>query len=127
MFRAAARATGGSLFADKARSNAMKRNLRHFTHVIAAVPRVIRRRRARGRLTREQFKDACLIVQICVLLHCFVLASLWWARSHDGEAGSWMNWVGVAMAIAWVVFFWGFLLKQAYITTENAVKREIQR
>lgn len=127
MFRAAARAMGGSLFADKAKSDAMKRNLRHFTHVIAAIPRAIRRRRARGRLTREQFKDACLIVQICVLLHCFVLASLWWARSHGGEAGSWMNWVGVAMAIAWVVFFWGFLLKQAYITAENAVKREIQR
>lgn len=105
----------------------MKRNLRHFTHVIAAIPRAIRRRRARGRLTREQFKDACLIAQICVLVHCFALASLWWARSHDGEAGSWMNWVGVAMAIAWVVFFWGFLLKQAHIAAENAVKREIQR
>lgn len=118
---------GGSPFADKARSDAMKRNLRRLTHVIAAIPRVIRRRRARGRLTREQFKDACLIVQICVLVHCFALASLWWARSHDGEAGSWMNWVGVAMAIAWIVFFWGFFLKQAYTTAENAVKQEIQR
>ncbi|MDR5643305.1 hypothetical protein [Burkholderia cenocepacia] len=95
--------------------------------LIASLSRVMRRRRARGGLTHSQFKDACLIVQICVLLHCFLLASLWWARSHDGEAGSWMNWIGVAMAIAWDVFFWGFLLKQAYITIENAVKREIQR
>ncbi|TAM52409.1 MAG: hypothetical protein EPN57_13205 [Paraburkholderia sp.] len=105
----------------------MKRTLSHFTHVIAAAPRMICRRRARGRLTREQFKDACLIVQICVLVHCFVLASLWWARSHEGDSGSWMNWLGVAMAIAWVIFFWCFLLKQAYKALENAVAREIQR
>jgi hypothetical protein len=55
-----------------------------------------------------------------------VLASLWWACSHEGDAGIWTNWVGVAMAIAWVVFFWWFLLKQAYKALENAVAREIQ-
>jgi hypothetical protein len=94
--------------------------------VLAAFPRVLRRRRARGGLTHEQFKDGCLIVQMGMFLHCFVPASLWRARSHDGDAGSWTNWLGVAMAAALVVFFWWFLLKQAYKALENAVAREIQ-
>jgi len=31
------------------------------------------------------------------------------------------------MAIAWVIFFWGFLLKQAYNALETEVAREIQQ
>lgn len=100
----------------------MRPNLTNFIHVIAAFPRVLRRRRARGGVTHEQFKDACLIVQICVLVHCFLLASMWWARTHDDR----MNWLGVAMAVAWVIVFWWFLLKQAYKALENAVAREFQ-
>ncbi|MBO1856662.1 hypothetical protein J4G52_24295 [Burkholderia cenocepacia] len=96
----------------------------HFLHVLAASPRVLARRRARGGLTHEQFKDACLVVQICLLVHCFVAASIWWARSHEGDP---TRWLGVAVAVAWVIFFWCFLLKQAYQTVENAVAREIQR
>ncbi|PQV45156.1 hypothetical protein [Paraburkholderia sp. BL21I4N1] len=96
----------------------------HFLHVLAASPRVLARRRARGGLTHEQFKDACLVVQICFLVHCFVVASIWWARSHEGYP---TRWLGVAVAVAWVIFFWCFLLKQAYQTVENAVAREIQR
>ncbi|MDR6384016.1 hypothetical protein [Paraburkholderia caribensis] len=95
--------------------------------VLAAFPRVLRRRRARGGLTHEQFKDACVIVQMGALLHCFVPASLWWARNHDGDAGSWTNWLGVAMAVALVVSFWWFLLKQAYIALESATALEIRR
>lgn len=105
----------------------MRVNLSQYVKVIVAFPRVLRRRRARGGLTHEQFKDACLIVQMGVFLHCFASASLWWARSHEGDVGSWTNWLGVAMAVAWVVFFWCFLLKKAYQTLENAVAREIQR
>ncbi|APR34323.1 hypothetical protein [Paraburkholderia sp. SOS3] len=104
----------------------MARTINDVFRVFAAFPRVLRRRRARGGLTHEQFKDACLILQICVFVHCFVPASLWWARSHDDDPMNWMNWLGVAMAIALVVFFWWFLLKQAYKALENAVAREIQ-
>jgi len=60
-------------------------------------------------------------------VHCFLFASLLWARIGRGEAGSWSNWLGVAMAIAWVIFFWGFLLKQAYNALETEVAREIQQ
>jgi len=95
-----------------------------FLHVLTASPRVLARRRARGGLTRQQFKDACLVVQICLLVHCFVAASIWWARGHEGDP---TRWLGVAVAVAWVVFFWCFLLKQAYQTVENAVAREMQR
>lgn len=105
----------------------MRVNLGQYVKAILAFPRVLRRRRARGGLTIDQFKDACLIAQIGAFLHCFVPAALWWARSHDGDAGCWTNWLGVAMAVAWVVFFWCFLLKQAYQMIENAVAREIQR
>jgi hypothetical protein len=100
--------------------------INHFFRVIGSLPRALRRRRARGVLTREQFRNACLIAQVCVLVHCFLFASLWWARIHRDEAGSWSNWLGVAMAIAWLVFFWGFLLKQAYNALETEVAREIQ-
>lgn len=96
----------------------------HFLHVLAASPRVLRRRRARGGLTHQQFKDACLVVQMGAFLHCLVPASLWWARGHEGDP---TRWLGVAVAVAWVVFFWCFLLKQAYQSVENAVAREIQR
>ena len=102
-------------------------DIREFFRVLSATPTVIRHRRARGGLTHEQFKDACLVIQMGAFLHCFVPASLWWARSHEGDAGSWTNWLGVAMGVAWVIFFWCFLLKQAYTTLENAVAREIQR
>lgn len=102
-------------------------DIRKFFRVLSATPTVILRRRARGGLTHEQFKDACLIVEACVLVHCFLRASLWWARGHEGQAGSWSNWLGVAMAVAWVAFFWWLLLKQAYETLENAVAREIER
>ncbi|AOJ61241.1 hypothetical protein WJ32_01385 [Burkholderia ubonensis] len=102
----------------------MKRNISHFLRLLASLPRVVCRRRARGGLTHQQFKDACLIFQICLLVHCFMAASIWWARSHKGDP---TRWLGVAMAVAWVVFFWWFLLKQAYMTVENAVEREIQR
>ncbi|VVD87124.1 hypothetical protein [Pandoraea anhela] len=98
----------------------------HFFRVIRALPLALRRRRARGVLTREQFRDACLIAQVCVLVHCFLCASLWWARIHHGR-GSWSNWLGVAVAVAWVIFFWGFLLKQAYEALENEVAREIRQ
>ncbi|WP_321922972.1 hypothetical protein [Paraburkholderia guartelaensis] len=102
-------------------------DIREFSRVLSATPTVIRRRRARGGLTHKQFKDASLTIQICVLVHCFLCASLWWARIHSGLAGSWSNWLGVGMAIAWVIFFWGFLLKQAYNALEVEVAREIQR
>jgi hypothetical protein len=105
----------------------MTRTINDVFRVLAAFPRVVRRRRARGGLTHEQFKDACLIVQIGALVHCFVPASLWWARNHDGDVGSWSNWLGVALAIASAIFFWLFLLKQAYIALETAVAREIRR
>lgn len=103
----------------------MKTN--HFFRVIGSLPRALRRRRARGVLTREQFRDACLIVQLCVLVHCFLRASLWWARIHHGDTGNWSNWLGVAVAVAWVICFWGFLLKQAYNALETEVAREIQQ
>ncbi|WMY08259.1 hypothetical protein [Paraburkholderia phenoliruptrix] len=103
----------------------MKAN--YFFRVIGSLPRALRRRRARGVLTREQFRDACLIVQVCVLVHCFLCASLWWARIHHGDTGSWSNWLGVAVAVAWVIFFWGFLLKQAYDVLETEVARENQQ
>jgi hypothetical protein len=57
-------------------------------------------------------------------VHCFFAASIWWARSHEGDP---MRWLGVAVALAWVVFFWCFLLRQVYRTVENAVAREMQR
>lgn len=96
----------------------------HFVRVIESLPRVVRRRRARGGLTHEQFKDVCLIFQICVLVHSFLLASVWWARRHRNDP---MDWLGVAMAVGWVIFFWWFLFKQAYTRLENAVAHEIQR
>jgi len=98
-----------------------------FLRVLGSLPRALRRRRARGVLTREQFTNACLILQVGVLVHCFLLASLWWARVHGGDAQSWSNWLGVAMAVAWVFFFWGLLLKQAYNALESEVARELQK
>ncbi|MFC0402546.1 hypothetical protein [Paraburkholderia rhizosphaerae] len=102
----------------------MTRTINDVFRVLAAFPRVLRRRRARGGLTHQQFKDACLVVQLCFLVHCFVAASIWWARSHEGDP---TRWLGVAVAVAWVFFFWCFLLKQAYQTVKNAVAREMQR
>ncbi|MEX3843183.1 hypothetical protein [Paraburkholderia sp. BR10882] len=102
----------------------MTRTINHVFRVLSASPRVLRRRRARGGLTHQQFKDVCLIFQICLLVHCFAATSIWWARSHEGDP---TRWLAVAVAVAWVLFFWCVLLKQAYQTVENAVAREIQR
>ncbi|NKJ47353.1 hypothetical protein CIC12_11470 [Burkholderia sp. SG-MS1] len=102
----------------------MTRTINDVFRVLGAFPCVLARRRACGGLTHEQFKDACLVIQICLLVHCFVAASIWWARSHEGDP---TRWLGVAVAVAWAVFFWCFLLKQAYQTVEYAVAREIQR
>lgn len=99
----------------------MTRNINQVLRIVAALPHVVRRRRARGGLSREQFKDACLIVQLVFLVHCFLFAAIWWERSHDDP----LNWLGVGLAIALVVFFWSFLLKQAYTKLENAVAKEI--
>lgn len=101
-------------------------DFREFSRVVSATPAVIRRRRARGGFTHQQFRDACLVAQVCVLVHCFLFASLWWARIHHGR-GSWSNWLGVAVAVAWVIFFWVFLLKQVYKALENEVAREIRQ
>lgn len=101
----------------------MNRTVTRFLHVVAALPRAVRRRRARGGLSHERFKDACLIFQIGTLVHCFMCASVWWARSHHDP----MNWMGVCLAAAWTVFFWSFLLKQAYAQLKRAFESEIKR
>ncbi|WP_176059964.1 hypothetical protein [Paraburkholderia sp. BCC1876] len=101
----------------------MSRNINHVLRVLAGLPHVVRRRRARGGLSHEQFKDACLIVQFLFLVHCFLFAAIWWEQSHDDP----LNWLGVGVAVAWVVFFWWFLLKHAYTNLENAVEKEISR
>ena len=103
--------------------NAMSRNINRVLQVLAALPHILRRRRARGGLSREQFKDTCLVFQIGSLVHCFMCASVWWARGHHDP----MNWMGVCLAAAWTVFFWSFLLKQAYAQLKRAVESEIKR
>lgn len=95
--------------------------LRHFTHLVGAIPRVMRRRRARGGLTHQQFVDACVIFEIGAFAHCFLFAAVWWARSHH----EWTNWLGVGLAAACAASYWALLAKQAYAQLENEVAKEI--
>jgi hypothetical protein len=97
------------------------RHLHRFMHLVAASPRVLRRRRARGGLTHEQFKDACVILETGAFAHCFLVASVWWARNHH----EWTNWLGVGLAAASAASYWALLIRQAYTKLENEVAKEI--
>jgi alpha-amylase/alpha-mannosidase (GH57 family) len=72
---------------------------------IKAIPRVIRRCRARG--PREESHAA---MQALAAATCGVPASIWWASIHRDL----LNWIGVSVAVVLAVGVWAFALKQLY-------------
>ena len=72
---------------------------------LKAIPRVIRRCRARG--LREESRAA---VQALVAATCGVPATVWWASIHTEL----LNWIGVAVSSVLAAAVWGFAFKQLY-------------
>ncbi|WP_412548938.1 hypothetical protein Q2T91_16110 [Ralstonia pseudosolanacearum] len=95
-------------------------NIREFLRVLAAIPAVIRRRRARGGFTHEAWLNGWALVEVLLFPHGVFFAAIWYANGHQKDPMRWFGAVVVGCALAWL---WSYLVQRAYLALERAVQQ----
>ncbi|MGA3842225.1 hypothetical protein ACI2UC_03435 [Ralstonia nicotianae] len=95
-------------------------NIREFLRVLAAIPAVVRRRRARGGFTHEAWKNGFALVEVLLFLHGMFFAAIWYAETNAEDL---MRWFGAVVIGAFVLWVWSYLLALAYTGLRQAVEQ----